>query len=467
MILVETKTDTTSQPILNDTPQEGESETKFSFSDLLKGFSPSTTEDTAQNTTTPNDTQKSSKSELLSLLKTTDATLPEVEDAEEFNPKVLLSLNNQDLKQLISDAKAYLKDQILQSDSALKAEIKDLPKTLQGLLDIAKKFSIQVDKISLEDVQSKTQLPQAFTKNIEKNLPLETNSLKTTQPKSLELSQVRENLERSSDLTKVVTTQTLKSQKLIKQEPLFKAQTTTEHSTEQVVQFKQLKVDESKPKTKADETLKLLLRGEKSTQKETTLTSDFSVATAKVIAPSAKTETTNTLESLLHGESKETANSSKSEMINLPKAESLEVKLKEAKQMVKYLSSDIKSSIENYKSPFTRVKIQLNPQELGKVDLTIVQRGNNLHLNISSNNSAIQTLAFNANELKTQLQNNGINNATLNFNNSEQSDSSQSQQQHQQQRNQQRASTEYNHYDEEVTNEELYDSLEIVVPYYA
>ena len=51
------------------------------------------------------------------------------------------------------------------------------------------------------------------------------------------------------------------------------------------------------------------------------------------------------------------------------------MKLNEAKQMIKYLAPDVKSAIEDYKSPFTRVKLQLNPQKLGEVDLTIVQRG--------------------------------------------------------------------------------------------
>ena len=92
--------------------------------------------------------------------------------------------------------------------------------------------------------------------------------------------------------------------------------------------------------------------------------------------------------------------------------------------MVKYLSQDVKSAINDYKSPFTRVQVQLHPQKLGEIDLTVVQRGKNLHINLSSNNAAVNTLAMNANDLKVQLNNNGINNASLNFNSNPQGDNS-------------------------------------------
>ena len=133
--------------------------------------------------------------------------------------------------------------------------------------------------------------------------------------------------------------------------------------------------------------------------------------------------------------------------------------------MIKYISQDVKNAIQDYKSPFTRIKVQLNPQKLGEVDLTIVQRGKNLHVNISSNNSAINTLSMNANELRAQLSNNGINNATLNFNNQQDSNQNTSSQQ-QNRQNERKADEEYNYYNEE-DNEEIISSLEIVVPNYA
>lgn len=136
--------------------------------------------------------------------------------------------------------------------------------------------------------------------------------------------------------------------------------------------------------------------------------------------------------------------------------------------MIKYLSQDVKQAIDDYKAPFTRVKLQLNPQKLGEVDVTIVQRGKNLHVNLSSNNAAMNTLAVNANDLKVQLQNNGIQNASLSFNNNSQgsefTNGGQTQQQQQQKQN---AHDEYSFFENEETNEEILSSLEIVVPNYA
>ncbi|MCW8838374.1 MAG: flagellar hook-length control protein FliK, partial [Thiovulaceae bacterium] len=79
----------------------------------------------------------------------------------------------------------------------------------------------------------------------------------------------------------------------------------------------------------------------------------------------------------------------------------------------------------------------------------------------SSNNVAINALAMNANDLKVQLNNSGIQNATLNFNGEQQQSS---QQQNQQARQEYRMLQEF---DSEDKNEEILSSLEIVVPSYA
>ena len=73
---------------------------------------------------------------------------------------------------------------------------------------------------------------------------------------------------------------------------------------------------------------------------------------------------------------------------------------------------------------------------------------------------------MNANELKVQLSNSGINNATLNFNNSSQNSDSNPGGQHQHRQNEQEAHEEYNYFDNEEANEEVLSSLEIIVPQY-
>ncbi len=451
MISLDVKAETSSSSPSSKLPSK-EGETTLSFSDLLQGISLQKEEPKViQNGTlvlalgkelaNPQKDTKAVKNDTLLSLLQADTSL-------ELNPKVTESLNPQDVKKLIQDAKQYLKNKITQSDDFKRSEIKTLPKTLQGLTQVAKKFGIEVSKITLEEVSVTS-----------KNLPVK--SMKTD--KIFVKETAKDNTPQIDESPQVAHKQ---KEGVKTTMPLFKAQTQGEHTTEQLVQTKILSTEKKVPQKKADETLKSLLSGDKVVKRETTLTADFSVASAKVIAPKTTREKESSFESLLKGEGKETPQMGKLDGLATAKPDSLEVKIHEAKQMTKYLSQDVKQAIEDYKSPFTRVKVQLNPQRLGEVDLTIVQRGKNLHINLSSNNVAINTLAMNAQDLKVQLANSGINNASLNFNNNPQGDQSGANQQ-QQRHQEQKAQDEYNYFEKQEGSEEVLTSLEIVVPHYA
>jgi flagellar hook-length control protein FliK len=498
MISFDAKPETSSgsSPISLVTQEE---EPSLSFSDLLKGVV-TKKDDTKvlkegslvlafdEDTTTKTPQTKLSKNDvLLSLLQGETTELSD--EPLELNPKLTQTLTSDELKSLVQDAKKYLKDKIVSSDEYKRSEIKELPKTLKGLAQVAKKYDIDVSKITLQEVQVdsdiSTNIPTKEVSLKQENKATSQEVVDITEQDTLEVKLQKpkkelQNTSKTVDDVKVQEdtkniNQKVDTTKELKSTPLFKAQTQTqaEHSTEQIVQTKmqsvEQKTEQKTPKQKADETLQLLLRGEKASKSESGLSADFSVATAKVIAPSATTQAGKNLESLLHGETKDdNPTLAKTDGLNVNKADSFEVKLNEAKQMTKYLSQDVKTAIDDYKSPFTRVKVQLNPQRLGEVDLTIVQRGKNLHINLSSNNAAINALAMNANDLKVQLNNNGIQNASLNFNNSSQSgEQAASQQQQQHHHREQEASEEYNYFTSQEENEEILSSLEIVVPHYA
>lgn len=491
----------------------------ISFSELLRGASDAKDKKVVQNGSlvlalsneeksikTPKATSKTTS--LTSLMQTQEVKVEKKEkEPLELNPKLVATLSSAEIKTLISDAKSYLKSKIQESDGYKKAEIKELPTTLKGLAEMAKKFDIDVSKITLQEVKEhslgkvdtlkqdnvlkaeppkepKTEVTKEALKT-PKDLPPENKEIKTESPK--EVIQDKKSQLQETQKQHVVQSTPLKTEhtdiradekqsevlKEIKATPLFKAQSVTEHATtEQIVQAKvnstSLKSEQKTPKEKADETLKLLLHGERSSRDSSSLTADFSVNSAKVIAPSLTQENTKSLEKLLQGESfvSEAPSQSKVDSLGVSKADSFEVKINEAKQMIKYLSNDIKNAIDDYKSPFTRVKIQLNPQNLGEVDLTVVQRGKNLHVSISSNNTAINTLSMNINELKTQLNNSGINSATFNFNSSSQNGDNSSGAFQQQRQNEQKAQTEYNYFENEEAHEEIISSLEIIVPRY-
>ncbi len=357
----------------------------------------------------------------LNTVTPTHTTVIEPEIA--LNPTLVEAISPKELKVVMAEAKEYLKNKIVDQMNLSKSEIEALPKTLKGLVDVATKIGIDVSKITLEEFTSKV---------AQESTPTNVKEQKPT--------------------------------------PLFKAQVNREITTEQLVTTKLNTVtpNPKTPKEKADDTLKMLLQGIKGNKQESSFTADFSVATAKVIAPTTTQKPAASLESLLRGDTQESTTNFKVDGLNVNKADSLEVKLNEAKQMTKYLSQDVKTAIEDYKAPFTRVKVALNPERLGSVELTVVQRGKNLHINLSSNNAAINALAMNVNDLKVQLNNSGINNATLNFNNNSQSsEQGFSGQQQQNSQNERSAREEYNYFDNEEKNEEILNSLEIVVPNYA
>ena len=334
------------------------------------------------------------------------------------------------------------------SNKELPKEVKTTPQTIP---QNTKKEEIKDSSQEVKDISNK-ELPKEVKKT----------------PQAIPQNTNKEEVKDSSQEVKV---QPQKDNSLFKTHTQSTKQTSTKQtSTEQIVQAKlvsQIPLEVKTPKQKADETLKLLLRGEKPS-KEGSLTADFSVATAKVIAPRAMTNSQQALESLLRSDTNDKSDSSqvlKQDNTNAIQTDSLDVKLKEAKHMIKYLSSDVKDAIDDYKSPFTKLKVQLNPKNLGEIDLTIVQRGKNLRVNITSNNVAISTLSMNINELKMQLSNNGINNATFNFSGNAQGDDQQAQQQNNH-RNEQKANEEYKHFENEEENEEILSSLEIIVPQY-
>jgi hypothetical protein len=517
------------------------------------------TKDTNTPIDSKNTKEPTSKSDLLSLLKGDEQKVHTV------NPALTNALDTKTLKSVMKDAKNYLAEQIKETDAFKKGEIKELPKTTQGLVALAKKVGIDVSKITVETVQTKTpketksnsttdpktdletkskidtknepklvQKTELLAKD-DKNIPLKnepsskTESSIVTKNQNDSKSEIsKENIKQhaKSDTLSVISVQseqkiqtpktdTVKDDKALhvkgvepqnekietpkqvqkqdtvlaqaltqdeslKKMPLFSVpdETLSAHSTAELVGKKQSKPPQELSITKPQSPLSALLHGEK------ILPAQTQVAEAKKdVKTEIKTDTkikanSTVLSQLLHGENQQTAEQTASEGgtqgisatqgngVHVKQTEAdLTVKMNEAKQMVKYLAQDIKQAIEDYKPPFTRIKVKLNPQKFGEVDLTVIQRGKNVHVSISSNSAAINMLSQNAGDLKVQLTQNGMNNASLNFNSST---DTQSQQQQQQQNGHQKESAKqaYEAFNQDETSEEILSSLEIVVPRY-
>lgn len=73
------------------------------------------------------------------------------------------------------------------------------------------------------------------------------------------------------------------------------------------------------------------------------------------------------------------------------------------KETLQYFSQDLKEAVDQYKAPITKLSITLNPNNLGEVEVTLIQRGNNLHINFNSNTNAMNLFIQNQAEFKILL----------------------------------------------------------------
>lgn len=127
------------------------------------------------------------------------------------------------------------------------------------------------------------------------------------------------------------------------------------------------------------------------------------------------------------------------------------------KESLNQFATDLREKIEAYKPPIMKVELSLSPKNLGDVDVTLLTRGNNLHVNISSNTNTMSLFTQNQAEVKNALVNMGFTNLEMNF--SDQSNKEQAQQ------HQKHSSGSFDEFTTESSEEET-ALLEIVIPQY-
>lgn len=104
-----------------------------------------------------------------------------------------------------------------------------------------------------------------------------------------------------------------------------------------------------------------------------------------------------------------------------------------AKQSLKHFASNLQEAIKDYKPPIHKLSIELNPKELGKVEVTLTQRGENLQIQINSTQSStINFFNTHQNELKNILVNMGYSEVNMSFNSNQQQQQRQQYKQNQQ-----------------------------------
>lgn len=424
------------------------------------GLAPVTAKSLTENAPKTNDkvNQKSKKLEdLLQIKETPKATMHDdlvaSSDEKKIFPKELIdALSNDQVKSLIGKARDYLKNAIVEKSPEMQGDIKTMPKTLMGLVELAHTIGIDMSEITLATVEDNQ-------KPLFSDIPLALAS------KSL-IALQEPTLKQTSEIIKG-------------QEALVALMSDVKPPASEAKQQKdsdvKLPVSEAKQQTKGEKPLQSLIKALDTSPAlaNETIKNILQEAVPKEQQKAILPTHTEALSALLQNTNESEKTEEKtvvksadegSKTLHTLKTDSLEVKSKEAVQSMRHFAIDLKEAAESYKPPFTRVSMKLNPERLGEVEVTLVQRGNNVHVNIQSNNaSSIAFLAHNATELKAQLAGQGITNTTMNF---------MSNGEHQQQgsHNQQHQPNRFLVYESlqelESTQQEL-SALEIILPHYA
>ncbi len=416
-------------------------------------------------------------------------------DVQFLHPKTINLLSTEELRSVVIAAKQFLKTKIQTIASEQNIQIKQLPQTLGGLSEMAHKLGLDLETITLDEIEA------PISKNLAKNreaVPLlDTAKTRTFVENTTRtvMAQKHQKTTVSTDENILKTALQIKAKENHPKEVEKVLQTEKTVSTEKTLQTSQVVVaklvqpmtrldtsssskEEHKNEIKpnpltAQKTETISIKSDAELPMQATESANASKATRNSATPKQSSGTSEALFSAIASdETKEVLSESQSKNSSIGESKALhidvgneskniEIKNKEAQQMMRHFATDLKEAVENYKPPFTRLKMVLNPAKLGEVDVTLIQRGNNIHINVSSNNTALNLLAQNVTELKTQLANNGVVNTTMQF--------STSHGEHQQQEGRHQQFQEFYKSMDQFSDDELEQitSMEITFPQYA
>lgn len=320
-------------------------------------------------------------------------------------------------------------------------------KSVSDLIDLAKKFDLGLENIEIsnEDVPKLNEMfknlgkKEFFTPIKTEEKPFYLKELKNEVEQTIIKNEPKEVVKLDTLLKEVVANPTNEVKNLVKEEPKkLDSEVKLDDEIVGVEPEEQLK----EPKVKVN-------LHEQKAQKAPTLES--------LLFPEREQQKNENLES------KETFNSdNKSELNQMVKdiASSAKHQLQtkaEIKETLSNFSSTLKEQVQNYKAPITRFNITLNPLNLGEVEITMVNRGNNLHVNFNSTTATMNLFLQNQAEFKNSLVNMGFTELEMNF-----SDQNQRQDKREQAKNKYSS----NQSDESENAQAEQSLLELVIPRY-
>lgn len=281
----------------------------------------------------------------------------------------------------------------LNKDNNLKDLIKDSAKQDKNSNKELK------DNVSTQDLTSLKDLNKDFNKELNKNQ--EKNNLNQEniqdQNKNLKNNNQNLNLDKNSNKEIVKDTQNLASNLTQKDFSLNKEPKNNNKENKDIKQnfFDQKLNFENLNKTQVVQNKENNANFNNNTNKET-----FTQEQTKTHSENVDKNNLDELNSLVKDLNKATQNNAR----NITPKETLQ-----------HFSQDLKEAVDQYKAPITKLSITLNPNNLGEVEVTLIQRGNNLHINFNSNTNAMNLFIQNQAEFKNSLVNMGFTGLEMNF----------------------------------------------------
>lgn len=102
------------------------------------------------------------------------------------------------------------------------------------------------------------------------------------------------------------------------------------------------------------------------------------------------------------------------------KTEQLGSKLFDARETMRHFAYNLRSEIQNYKPPLTKITLELQPANLGSVEVSIISQGKNIQIQLNAPQNTLNLFIQNQSDLRTALSQIGYDNVAMSFSNGSQ-----------------------------------------------
>ena len=336
------------------------------------------------------------------------------------NTNIKIPIQDEHIKEIKNIITSNLKQQnILLS----KQEIQEFKKitNIKELIKFADKKGLNIKKINFEIEKVITKKQQTPTLPLKEKLkPIQTNS-NPIQIKNTKSPQPKKEIKLENILNNEITNPKKQSQLIIKQ-------TKTEKKTKETIIQKDVVISK-----KQSQTISKTINNEPTPitpQKQSpTPQPTIKQHILKKEVHSEKIDLTSLLnkDNPKHTEIKNNDTHIQTTPSQINYTNEIKVKTIQAKQTIDSFKNNLDEAIKNYKPPISKVNIELNPKNLGKVDVTIIQRGNNIQVNMNSDINNINLFQTHQTEFRQALINIGFSNIDMNFNSNQEKERKQNQ----------------------------------------